>query len=147
MKKFLKIALIVGGVGLVAGLSVFYWVFNKPHRNVEGEKPAFVMAAADLYSEYSTNEDASNAKYINKVLQVNGEVAEITIGENEATIVLVDAMEGVSCALDSTQTVDMKDKLKALKQGDKVTLKGKCDGYDMIMGVVLTKCFFVEDKK
>jgi hypothetical protein len=147
MKKFLKIGLIVGGIGLVIGLCVLYWVFNKPHRNVEGEKPAFIMTATDLYSEYSTNEEASNTKYVNKVLQVTGPIAEITIGENEATIVLIDEMEGVSCAMDSLAAVEMKDKIKSLKQGDNITLKGKCDGYDMIMGVVLTKCFFVEDKK
>jgi len=147
MKKFLKIGLIVAAIGLVVGLSVLYYVFNKPHRNVKGEAPAFTMTAEALYTEYSTNEDASNTKYINKVLQITGNIAEVSIGTSETTITLVDAMAGVGCALDSTVAIEMKDKIKALKQGDKVTLKGKCDGYDMIMGVVLTKCFFVDEEK
>jgi len=144
MKKFLKIGLIVAIVGLLIGGGVIYYIFNKPHRNVAGEAPAFTLTADALYTEYSANEDASNTKYINKVIQVSGDITEIS-GEKDKTITFLDG--GVSCALDSSVMVDMKEKLNSLKVGDKVTLKGKLDVYDELMGVLLTKCFIIEEEK
>lgn len=144
MKKFLIITLSIVGAGLLIGGGVVWYVFNKPQRNVEKEKPAFVMTAADLYAEYSSNEEAGNAKFSNKVIEVTGEIVEITPGENETSIVLLDPMEGISCALDSIIVADNKEKIENLNIGDEITLKGKCDGIDMIMGVVLTRCYFAE---
>ena len=34
-----------------------------------------------------------------------------------------------------------KEIINQLQLGDKISLKGKCDGFDMIMGVVLTRCY------
>jgi len=144
-KKLLKIGIILFGIGLLSAFGVYMYVFHKPHRNVEAEKPAFIINASDLFNEYSTNEEGGKTKFQNKVLQVTGSIAEVTIGEDEATIVLVDATSGISCAMDSLVAVQMKDKIKTLKVGENITLKGKCDGFDAIMGVVLTKCYFIDN--
>ncbi len=144
MKKGLKIFLIVAVVGLVTGLSTVYYAFNKPHRNVEGEAPTFTMEAAALYTEYSNDEEGSNLKFADKVIQVNGKIAELTKEGYQVSIVLNDEMEGVSCALDSMTIDNHKSLLENLKTGDEITLKGKCDGFDMIMGVVLTRCFIIK---
>ncbi len=144
MKKGLKIFLIIAVLGLVTGLSTVYYVFNKPHRNVEDETPSYTMDATALYSEYSNDEEASNLKFADKVIQVNGEIAELSIDGYQVSVVLNDEMEGVSCALDSVTIDNHKSVIDALKLGDKITLKGKCDGFDMIMGVVFTRCFIIE---
>jgi hypothetical protein len=49
-------------------------------------------------------------------------------------------MEGITCSFDSLSMVKSSDKLRQIKAGDEVVLKGQCDGYDMIMGVVLSRC-------
>ena len=144
MKKGLKIFLIIAVVGMITGLSTVYYVFNKPHRNVEGETPSFTMNATALYTEYSSDEEASNLKFADKVVQVSGEIAELSIDGYQVSVVLNDEMEGVSCALDSMTIDNNKSAIDALKIGDLITLKGKCDGFDMIMGVVFTRCFIVE---
>lgn len=144
MGKGLKIILIVAVVGLVIGLSTVYYVFNKPHRNVEGEAPSYTIEANALYTEYSNNEEASNLKFADKVVQVTGEIAELSVEGYQVSIVLNDGMEGVSCALDSTAIDQKKALIKSLEIGDNISLKGKCDGFDMIMGVVLTRCFIIE---
>ncbi len=143
MNKYLKIGLIVFGVGLLVGVGAVYYVFNMPQRNVKKEKAAFTMTAEELFTEYSSDETIGNEKFADKVIQVTGEIVEIAPGENETTIVLLDPMEGVSCALDSIIVADNKEKIDKLKIGDEITLKGKCDGIDMIMGVVLTRCYFI----
>lgn len=147
MKKSIKIILILLGAGIIIGGGAIYWVFNKPHRNIEKEKAEFVMTAPELFSEYSENEDAGNTKFISKVIQVSGEIVEINKDGNDITVVLGDAMEGVSCALDSAAVVNGKEQIAKLEEGQTATLKGKCDGIDMIMGVVLTRCYFAEESE
>ena len=129
---------------MITGLSTVYYVFNKPHRNVADEPPSFTMNATALYTEYSSDEEASNLKFADKVVQVSGEIAELSIDGYQVSVVLNDEMEGVSCALDSMTIDNHKSVINALKIGDIITLKGKCDGFDMIMGVVFTRCFIVE---
>jgi len=146
MKKGLKIFLIIAAVGLVTGLSTVYYVFNKPHRDVAGELPSFTLEAKAFYDEYNNNEEASNQKFGDKVIQVSGEIVELTKNDYQVSIVLNDAMEGVSCALDSLTIDENKLLISELKVNDKITLKGKCDGFDMIMGIVLTRCFIVKEK-
>jgi len=143
MKKSVKIFLIIVVVGLVTGLSTVYYVFNKPHRNIEKESPSFTMAAAALYSDFNNDEVGANDKYADKVIEVKGEIVELTIENYQVSIVLDDEMEGVNCGLDSLTVVKNNEMIKSLKVGDAITLKGKCDGFDMIMGVVLTQCFII----
>ncbi len=143
MKKSIKIILIIVVVGLVSGLSTVYYVFNKPHRNVEGEAPAYIMDAAALYNEYSKNETTANEKFGDKIIQVSGKIVELSKNGYEISIVLNDEMEGVNCMLDSMTIDRNKSFIDNLKTGDDITLKGKCDGFDMIMGVVLTRCFII----
>jgi len=143
MKKRLKIFLIIAVVGLVIGLSTVYYVFNKPHRNIEKEAPSFTLEAKVLYYEYNNDEELSNQKFADKVIQVNGKIVELSIEGYQISVVLNDEMEGISCALDSLTIDQNKSVINTLKIGDNITLKGKCDGFDMIMGVVLTRCFII----
>lgn len=144
MKKGLKIFLIVAIVGLVVGLSTVYYIFNMPHRDVENEAPAFTIEANILFDEYNTDEEATNLKYGDKVLQVSGDIAELSIEGYQVSITLNDEMEGINCSLDSVAIDQNKELINQLKIGDNITLKGKCDGFDMIMGVVLTRCYIIE---
>ncbi len=144
MKKGLKNLLILGLIGALIGAGVVYYVFNKPHRDVKGEVPTYTMDAQDLYSEYNENEDAGNAKFGDKVIQISGSIVDISDEGGEISLVLNDEMEAINCALDSMMIVNNKALVENLEIGKNVTLKGKCDGFDMIMGVVLTRCYIVE---
>jgi len=144
MKRGIKNLLILIIVGLVIGLSVVYYVFNKPHRDIEGETPYAKMEAKALFSEYNENEEEANLKYGDKVIQVTGKIVEIAKDKNDVSFVLNDEMEGVNCSLDSLMVLNSKDLINTYKIGNNITLKGKCDGFDMIMGVVLTQCFIVK---
>ena len=145
MNKYLKIFLIVAIVGIIAGGGAVYYIFNMPARDVENEKPAFTLSAESLYNDFNSNEEAANLKYGNQVLQVSGSVVEKSIENYQVSITLNDEMEGINCALDSTTYVNHKELIDQLSSGENITLKGKCDGFDMIMGVVLTRCFIIED--
>lgn len=143
MNKYLKIFLWVALAGIIIGGASVYYVFNMPHRNLENEEPEFVLTATELFADFSADETAGFAKYGDKAVQVSGEIVEKTATETEITLVLNDAMEGISCSFDSAYVAENKASLDALSEGDQASIKGKCDGIDMIMGVVLTRCVLV----
>ena len=83
-------------------------------------------------------------KYGDKVIQVTGKIVEIVKDSTEVSIVLNDEMEGVNCALNTKTVEENLNKINNFQVGDEISLKGKCDGFDMIMGVVLTQCYLVK---
>ena len=140
MKKIYKLFIIVAVVGLICGLGVYLYVFHKPHRNIGNEKPAFTLTAVELIKEFTEKEDVTYKLYGDKALQVSGKIADITKKGNDITLILEDKTSGVSCSFEGEYYLNNTDKMNALKVGDQTTIKGKCDGFDMIMGVVLTRC-------
>jgi hypothetical protein len=147
MNKIVRIILILFVVGLISGLGVYVYVFHKPHRNIEKENPAYSVSAADLLTQFSQNEDSSNNKYGNKVLLVSGKIVDITKKEDIiVTFVLENSSSGISCNFDSAYSAEKSEILKKIKMDESILVKGKCDGYDAITGVVLTDCVLIEKK-
>ena len=147
MKKLLKIGLYLFIFGIIAAIGTYLYVFHKPHRNIAKEKPAYELCAKDLYTQFSLNESSSYEKYGNKVLQVTGRVVEFDMNETGASLVYVDPFEGINCAFDSTTVHNVHNELESIGVGQIVTVKGQCDGFDMIMGVVLTRCVFIRSNQ
>lgn len=145
MKKFLKIVLWLGLIGLLCGVGVYMYVFHKPHRDLSNEKADFSVTADAFYSEYSADETAGNAKYLDKAIEVSGVIVDRAESEKEISLTLLDAMSGVSCSFDSAYVAENKSKILAFEIGSSVKIKGKCDGIDAIMGIVLTRCVIVEE--
>lgn len=141
MKKFFKIALYLFIIGLTIGLGAVYYVFNKPHRNIAKEKPVFTVNASTLLTEFSENEDSAYQKYGDKTILVEGIISELTKTDSSLNISLESEINGVNCAIDYGKMSKLNPNLMDnLSVGDSIKIKGKCDGYDMIMGVVLTQC-------
>lgn len=141
MKKLFKIALYLFLIGLVIGLGTLYYVFNKPHRNIAKEKPLYTLNASTLLNEFSENEDSAYQKYGDKTILVKGIISELTKTDSSLNISLESEINGVNCAIDYGKMLKLNANLMDnLSVGDSVKIKGKCDGYDMIMGVVLTQC-------
>ncbi len=146
MKKWMKISLLLFAIGVTFGAGAIYYMFNMPHRDVENEKPALITTASALYSAFSQDETTAFKKYNNKVVQVSGKIVELTADAYRLNITLNDVMSPVSIVIDSLSIVKNMPLVKSLKLGDVVTVKGQLDGYDMIMGVVLTRGFLIADK-
>ena len=84
-----------------------------------------IISAVDIVKEYQANEDASNKKYLNKAVEVTGELLEAQkneVGNPVLSIKGVDAFSGVSCTLKGTTPVE-------LKAGTTVTVKGVVTGF------------------
>ena len=145
MNKIVKILLILAVIGLVSGFGVYMYVFHKPERNIANEAPAFTISASDLLSQFSEKEDSCNKIYGNKTIQVSGKIVDITKKDNIVlTIILENSNSGISCNFDSAYSVENASSIGKFEMGVNIEIKGKCDGYDAIMGVVLTRCALIK---
>lgn len=137
-----KIIFSILGIGIVIGIVVFLYVFRKSDTGAITRNPDFVLSADSLVNLFSSNEDFANVRFLDKIIQVKGRVAEITHDSTGYIIVLREdnAMEGVSCTLGN----DQFEKAKVLKTGTIVEIKGICAG--KLIDVSLNKCAVIINK-
>jgi hypothetical protein len=123
------------GCVLVATLAgILIYIYNKPPRNVVAET-GIPVTATELFTKFSTNEPQANHAYLNKVLQVSGQVLDVKHNSTTGRVVILntgDPMFGIACTLN---------KPEAVTPGEKITVKGICTGY--LSDVVLTNSYLV----
>ncbi len=144
MNKYLKIGLILSGIGVVIALAIFYWAFNKPHRDISSEKADFQIEAAALFSDFQMDEAAANAKYNDKVVEVSGTIFGVNPSDQGITMILEGEMEGVSCMMDSLYSAKNSQRILGLASGETIRVKGRCVGLDLIQGVIVDHAVIVE---
>lgn len=114
--------------GLLIGGSVGLYMFNMPHRNVQTEKTDFSLTSSQIVSEYLSNKDAANKKYLaadgdSKILEITGIIASISEDFNGNKVVLLKGGKdkaGVSATFTSESNGDILKKLV----GERSTVKG-----------------------
>lgn len=130
-------------VAFIGFLFIKLYVFKKPDASVASKKPDVEITAKDLVNSFETNEKTANAKFLAKIILVQGVVDNVAETKSdtasEITVYLKDKEEtsGVMCSFN--KSVLQKD---LLKPGDSVKIKGICSGY--LMDVVLNKCALVK---
>ncbi len=134
-KKIIFGALIVVVLGVIG---VWFFVFYAPthfKRDVADEKGIQLTAAA-LVKAYQDNESNANALYLDKPLEIKGEISETKVdqvGNTTLTLKSEDAFASVFCTLKKADP--------NLKPGQTVTVKGICTGF--LSDVVLKEAIIV----
>jgi hypothetical protein len=140
MKKFLKVMLITVATVAVLLLGTYLYLRYMPEKSVSKQETDFKVMATVLADEYSLNPEASDRKYIDRVVEVTGIIAEITTDQNNSTVFILrenSTTTGILCTLDNSAAK----KARQYKTGSKITLKGTCTG--MLFEVVLNKCVII----
>lgn len=134
-----KIALILLALSLTAAIGIWYYAFqySKTHHRDVGSENAVVVTAGQLVKDYQTSEARANAHYLNKVIQIKGEV--IKEGKDQAgnytvTLKSGDPFSGVLCTLKNGSKISGKDST--------VVVKGICAGF--LTDVVLNEGVIVK---
>ena len=110
-------------VVIVAACITVYLVWNKPHRNVKDAGAVEIQAPA-LYNSFVADSSKAKSLYVDKVLQVEGEVAKLSMNQQSQQVVLLKtAVEGayINCTMEKEAV--------GLKAGDNTSIKGICSGY------------------
>jgi len=141
MKTPVKIALAVVLLIAIAGIGGALYLYNLKPQDLNKVKPHFVMTSADLQKAFETDESASSAKYINKIIEVTGEIASVKQGEKNFINISLrtsNDLSSVNCTFPSSDTT-------FFKTGSLITVRGICSGF--LMDVLLKNCAIVEGTK
>ncbi len=137
MKKKIILSVLVLIVASIAG--VWFFIFYKPthfKRDVADEK-GITITSKELVKTFQSNESGANTIYLNKVLEVTGEVADIKIDQTGNTAVTLksdDAFANVFCTLKAGSSQP--------KTGTIITVKGICNGF--LSDVVLNEAIIIK---
>jgi hypothetical protein len=140
MKTWVKIILSLFGIGTVAALLLYVFVYNKSHPDFEKMKPDHTLSASDLYNSFKANTTESETKYNGKVVQVSGTLAKVESTDSLVIAVFVFNQgmfgdEGIRC----TMLPSYNEEAKKLQPNGVYTIKGFCSGFND-PDVVLEQC-------
>lgn len=112
------------------GIYLYYGFILKESRNIASEAPDISIDAKTLLKDYDTDPGKANSIYLNKTIAVTGQVTK----ETDVEMVLEN---NVFCLFIQKTTAGLKNK--------KVTVKGKCIGYDeLFQEVKLDQCTIIK---
>jgi len=128
-KKIIRYVLL-SLVVIIAVVAVYiYKEYNRTHKDTGRMKAEYSLSATSLLKEFETNEQASNKKYWDKVIRVEGTVKEIVKDDKGFySLALGDtaSLSSVRCSMDSVHG----DKAAAVKKGSFIAVKGICSGFN-----------------
>ncbi|HMS98614.1 MAG TPA: hypothetical protein PKA12_07695 [Saprospiraceae bacterium] len=129
MRKYIWYILIA----VLAGGAYGYYQYNRPVASLDSANADVMLDAPSLLKAFETNETEANTKYLDKVIEVSGQISRIEEDQEKKSIYLNtgNEMSAVICEMElGTPT-------EGLAEGSKVVIKGKCTGY--LMDVVLVQ--------
>lgn len=122
MKKIFYLLAVI--IIVIGGAYYYTFVYSKTHHRDAQAESSIIITADSLSSAYQTNEQAANARFLNKAIEVTGTIISIGKDQENHTTILIgqpDAFSNVSITLASAKPIQQK-------VGDKITLKGICTG-------------------
>ncbi len=140
MSRRLKIILTVISCFIIIGSVAAWYLWNKPHLNVQDTTATTTITALALYDSFLKDPSSSKIKYIIKVIKVSGEVKEVSSNQQNQMVVLLK-----TTMPDASINCTMEENATNIKPGNTINIKGVCNGYlgDMeIPGdVLLIRCY------
>jgi hypothetical protein len=133
MKKWTKIILILATIAALIGGIMVYRIFTKPHRDVTSEA-GVKMTAQQLFNAFKADEVAANALYLDKAIELSGEVLDQSTNQDGQSVVNFktdDPFFVINCTF--------KTHPGELKPSSTITFKGICTGYIPDANVVVNE--------
>lgn len=121
--KSIILAVIIVTLAFAGGI---WYVFTQKFTDTTKEKADYTINAFDLINEFKKNDSLANKKYAEKIITVTGLVTEVEAADTTVNIKMADTTSG-SYAIFAFQPQNLTE-AKAIKEGDKVSIKGSCSG-------------------
>ena len=125
-KNSIRKILIIGLVLLIAAVGVAWYIFTDTFTDTAKEKATYTFNALDFIKEFQQNDSASNKKYAEQIITINGRVTEAEQADTTVNIKMADTATG-SYIIFAFQQQDAAN-VKKVKQGDSISIKGSCSG-------------------
>ncbi|MCP4909369.1 MAG: hypothetical protein GY907_01570 [Bacteroidetes bacterium] len=143
MKNWIKVFILGAFVAMCVIAYVWFFVYNKPHRNYETAEPDYKLKAKDCYYHFSNGIESPTFSYTGKVLEITGVPTYIEYMDTSSIVVFVYEFgmfgdEGIRCALLPKYYIQSK----GINDLEEVTIKGYCSGYNDI-DVIIEQCSLI----
>jgi len=141
MKTPVKIALAVVFVVAVGGILAALYLYNLKPKDLQKVKPEFTITSTELQKAFEENEANASKTYINKVVEVTGEVISIVGSEKNSWNVTLQTgsdFAKVICTFPAVSNPDV------FILGKEITVRGVCSG--VLSDVLLNNCVVVNQK-
>lgn len=131
-------------MGLVLiGAAVIYGLreYTRSNEDLSSAQAEVTISAQNLMNAFTENEAAANAKYLNKIVRVQGVVKTISrdsLGSYSIELATESELSVISCLLDKRHNEDAK----KVTPGRSVTITGLCTG--ALTDVVLVRSVISE---
>ena len=123
MKAWLKYTLGFIVIVVIAGAGFAWWVYHKPHRNINNEV-AVKVPVNTLLDAFKQNEKTASSQYNDKVLELSGIVKEAS--KNEAGNWVINIENDLHTGSITVAFSALQD---AVQPFDSIAYKGICAGY------------------
>ncbi|AUP80823.1 OB-fold protein [Flavivirga eckloniae] len=125
MKKWITLIILIA-----FGIITYQYIYQD-HRDIETEKPDFVVTAHAIGEEFANASLESEKKYLNKTIIISGVISEV----NQNSLTLNDL---VFCQFNNA--ID-----RSLKITSKIEIKGRVIGYDdLLEQIKLDQCVIIK---
>lgn len=134
-KKLLLLGM--AGVALSVAATVFF-VYNRKHEDVS-QKEGVKMTAQQLFDAFKADENAANALYLDKAIELSGEILAVNTNQDGQVVVDIktnDPFVVINCTF--------KTNPGSLTGGQNITFKGFCRGYIPDANVVINDGILVK---
>lgn len=121
MKKK-KVIILIGILAIGAGIIVYNYTFNSKHRDIANEEATSTLSAEKLYTEFQNDEALATTKYLDKVIEIEGEITAIEEGELVLSHQIQVRFNGAVMPKVANEAF--------------LTIKGRCVGYDELLEMV-----------
>jgi hypothetical protein len=123
MKTWLKWTLGLIVIIGIAGATFVWWVYNKPHRNINDEI-AVTISTTGLLEAFNKNEKTASTQFNDKVLSLSGIVKDASKNEVGKWVINIESPNQ-----NGSITVAFSNVLDSIEPFDSISYKGICAGY------------------
>lgn len=139
MKK-LKILLLFLSV-LVIVFSISYSYYNKKSKlEIKTAQSDVQISSEKLISSFLENEDAANSMFVEKIIEIEGVIKNITF-INDRYSILLNGESNFSCVMCDMQPSQYSE-IEPLKIGQPIVLKGVFKGF--LMDAIFLDCIIIK---
>ncbi|WP_020527591.1 OB-fold protein [Flexithrix dorotheae] len=141
MKNFLKKYWIIPVLLIITLIGFSAYMYNKPRKNIINAGVKYKVSSKKLFADFESNENQANKRYLNQVIEVAGNVKEVSKNPQGDFIVVLDSDGGFG-TVRGTLIKNQKIVIEEILPGDAITLKGICTG--MLLDIILVDCYVME---
>lgn len=156
LKRILKRATLVALIGIIIAAGIAFYLYFKPHRDVQSAKVDYSLSSTQIVNEYLNDYETANKKYLSadgnsKILEVTGIIAKISEDFTGKKVILLKE-KGEKAGVSATFSAEVNSAVLNLAPGMTITVKGVIrsgasydEDLELYEHVILDKCDIVSN--